>query len=583
MCGIAGVAGKAGALELVRRMTGLLEHRGPDGEGYFTAPGIALGHRRLAILDLSPAGHQPMTSRDGRWTIVLNGEIFNYLELRAQLEVKFRSSSDTEVLLEACAQWGVDRALDAAVGMFAFALWDQEQRTLTMARDRVGEKPLVYYWDGAVLAFASELKALRPFHKAQLDPVSVDAYLALGYVPAPLAIFRHTRKLPAGHLMELQADKLSQRRWWLPERATGAETQGEGTQGVESNEKRHGQLRALVSDAVRLRLRSDVPVALCLSGGVDSSVIAAECARQGARLDTYTVALDGDATDLPWATKVARHLGLRHEVIEARSGDVARQMEETWGCYDEPFADSSALPSLSLAQAIGGRYKVVLTGDGGDEAFAGYRHYEHIAAKQLVKAAAAGAGLCEGQGRVGVYVQSKTTFRLGERAQLLEGRAPGDTLSHLLSSDSYLNHAPADALKQALWSDRHLYLANDLTYKTDMALSAHAVEGRAPFLDHRLLEWTQQLDNRDLVRGREKKIILRDAYRADLPAGVLDRPKQGFGAPVNAWLAGPLRETRRTSLPCPLLDTRSQQHARGQQLWTLLAFACWADHWGASW
>ena len=578
MCGIAGVAGKANALELVRRMSRLLEHRGPDGEGYFTAPGIALGHRRLAILDLTHAGHQPMTSRDGRWTIVLNGEIFNYLELKARLSGPFRSSSDTEVLLEACAEWGVDRALGASVGMFAFALWDHEHCSLTLARDRVGEKPLVYYWDGAVLAFASELKALRPLHEAHLDPASLDAYLALGYVPAPLAIFRHTRKLPAGHLMELHAGHLQERRWWFPERV-GISTQPDH----ESREERHHQLRTLVSDAVRLRLRSDVPVALCLSGGVDSSVIAAECAHQGARLDAYTVALDGDATDLPWAIEVARHLGLRQEVIEARSGDVPEQLEKTWACYDEPFADSSALPSLSLAHALAGRYKVVLTGDGGDEAFAGYRHYEHIAAKQLVKAAVASAGWTEGHGRLGVYVQSKTTFRLGERGRLLNGHAPGDTLSHLLSSDGFLMQASGGALKQALWSDRHLYLANDLTYKTEMALSAYAVEARAPFLDHRLLEWAQQLDSRDLVRGREKKVILREAYRQELPPGVMDRPKHGFGAPLDAWLSGPLQETRRASLPCPLLDAESQQHLSGQKLWTVLAFARWAHHWGASW
>jgi asparagine synthase (glutamine-hydrolysing) len=312
-------------------------------------------------------------------------------------------------------------------------------------------------------------------------------------------------------------------------------------------------------------------------------VIAAECTHQGARLDAYTIALDGDRVDLPWATEVARHLGLRQEVIDARSGDVVEQLEKTCTCYDEPFADSSALPSLALAHALGGRYKVVLTGDGGDEAFAGYRHYEHIAAKQFVKAAAASAGLGEGHGRIGVYVQSKTTFRLGERARLLNGHSPGDTLSHLLSSDGFLSQASGGALKQALWSDRHLYLANDLTYKTDIALSAHAVEGRAPFLDHRLLEWAQQLDDRDLVRGREKKIILREAYRQDLPDGVLDRPKHGFGAPLGAWLDGPLLEARRASLPCPLLDAESQRNLSGQKLWTVLAFARWADHWGASW
>lgn len=580
MCGIAGVVGRSSGLELVRRMTSLLAHRGPDGEGYFAAAGVALGHRRLSVLDLTHAGHQPMTSRDGRWTMVLNGEIFNYLELREKLGGAFRSSGDTEVLLEACAAWGVEPALREAVGMFAFALWDQQSRTLTLARDRVGEKPLVYYWDGAVFGFASELKALSPLHHARLDAAGVDAYLALGYVPAPLSAFRNTRKLPAGHLLELRSSRVEERRWWFPENARDAEA---GRPRRDDKRRREEQLRQLVGEAVCLRLRADVPVALCLSGGVDSSVIAAECGRRRAKLDAYTVALDGDATDLPWAAGVARHFGLKHHVVTVSSGEVARQLEEACARYDEPFADSSAVPSLTLARALGGTYKVVLTGDGGDEAFAGYRHYEHIAAKQFVKSAAATTGLCEGRGRIGVYVQSKATFKLDERMQLLSSHSPGDTLSYLLSSNSFLNSAPVGALKRALWSDRHFYLANDLTYKTDMALSAYGVEGRAPFLDHRVLEWAQQLAESDLVRGREKKIILRDAYRSELPEGVLDRPKHGFGAPIGAWLGGPLFPAIRECLPCPFFDASLQRNLTGQKLWTVLAFARWAEFWGASW
>jgi asparagine synthase (glutamine-hydrolysing) len=554
-------------------MTRALEHRGPDGEGYFTAPGIALGHRRLAILDLSAEGQQPMTSRDGRWTIVFNGEVFNYVELKRELSGNFRSTSDTEVFLEACAAWGVERALQRSVGMFAFALWDNLHRRLTLARDRVGEKPLVYFWDGSTFGFASELKALRQLHDSRLDAGAVDAYLALGYVPAPLAIFRNTRKLTAGHLIEYRGGQLTERRWWYPERATIENAGGD----------RQTQLRELVSDAVKVRLRSDVPIAVCLSGGLDSSVIAAECAKQGARLEAYTVALDGDQTDLPWAKQVASHLGLEHRVIEARSTTAPEKFEETCARYDEPFADSSALPMLALARALKGRYKVVLTGDGGDEAFAGYPHYEHIAAKQFLKAAAATVGLRDGRGAAGVYVQSKSTFRSSERARLLHGHSCGDALSYLISSNAYLSQHRQGALKQALWSDRHLYLANDLTYKTDIALGAHAIEGRAPFLDHRVLEWVQTLPDRDLVRGREKKVILREAYRKDLPTGVLNRPKHGFGAPVDEWLEGPLKEARRELLPSPLLDVKFQKNLNGQRLWTVLAIASWAREWRASW
>jgi asparagine synthase (glutamine-hydrolysing) len=575
MCGIAGMTGNPQNLAAVRRMTGALGHRGPDGEGYFDGEGVALGHRRLAILDLSPHGAQPMRSRDGRWTMVFNGEIFNYREIKAELGGEFSSGTDTEVMLEACAAWGVERALGRAIGMFALGLWDARARELTLARDRAGEKPLVYFWDGVTFAFASELKALAGLHPARLDAAAVDAYLALGYVPAPLAIFRDCRKLPPGHLLKLRDRTLEVRRWWFPERVAPAPAR-ERSQRIE-------ELRALMQDSVRLRLRADVPVALCLSGGVDSSVIAAECVRQGVSLDAFTVALDGDSQDLAHARLVAQALRLNHHVIEARAESVASQLEAAAAHYDEPFADSSALPSLTLARALAGRYKVVLNGDGGDEAFAGYPHYERIGAKQILKAAAAAAGLRDGTGSMGVYVQSKTLFRRSERMRLLDRQAPGDTLSVLLASDGYLRSATGDALHRALWSDRHLYLPNDLTYKMDIALSACGMEGRSPFLDHRILEWAQGLDSTDLVRGREKKVLLREAYRSELPASVLARPKQGFGAPVEAWLAGPLDELRRESLPCPLLDRGLQNGATGQRLWMLLAFARWAKKWGAGW
>ena len=573
------MAGSRANLAAVRRMTGALGHRGPDGEGYFDGEGVALGHRRLAILDLSPAGAQPMHSRDGRWTIALNGEIFNYRELREELSRErggeFSSATDTEVMLEACAAWGVERALARAIGMFALALWDARARELTLARDRAGEKPLVYFWDGVTFAFASEMKALRGLHSARLDAAAVDAYLALGYVPAPLAIFRDCHKLPPGHLLKLKDRRLEVRRWWYPERVIGT--------AARDREERMEELRALMSDAVRLRLRSDVPVALSLSGGVDSSVIAAECVRQGAALDAFTVALDGDSADPAHARVVAGHLGLKHEVIEARAEAAACQLESAAAHYDEPFADSSALPSLALARALGGRYKVILNGDGGDEAFAGYSHYERIGAKQFLKSAAAAAGWRDGAGSMGVYVQSKTLFRRSERMRLLGRQAPGDTLSVLLAADGYLRSATGDALHRALWSDRHLYLPNDLTYKMDIALSASGMEGRAPFLDHRILEWAQGLDSADLVRGSEKKVLLRAAYRKDLPESVLARPKQGFGAPVGAWLAGPLDQVRRESLPSPLLNRAAQAGASGQRLWTLLVLARWAEKWGAGW
>jgi len=530
-----------------------------------------LGHARLAILDLSPNGAQPMTSRDGRWTMVCNGELFNYRELRGELDpAPWRSSSDTEVLLEACAAWGIERSLDRFVGMFAVARWDARERELTLARDRSGEKPLVYFEDGCTLAFASELKALRDFHGSYLDRTALEVYLALGYVPAPLAIFRNVRKLPAGHWLRWKDGHSKLERWWFPERVRPVIS---GTPA----EKKEGA-RSLIADAVRLRLQADVPVALALSGGIDSTVIAAEAARQEVRPDAFTVIAEGDETDLPYARRAALRYGLRHEVLRAKATSAAERFIYAAGHFDEPFADSSALSSLELARSLAGRYKVVLNGDGGDEAFGGYRHYTRIAAKQAVKAAAASVGLVDGNGATGVYVESKVTFREGERVVLLGGSM--GALSRWLTTDEFLKASPATgALHQALWTDRHLYLANDLTHKMDIALGAFGIEGRSPFVDHRILEWTQQLPTRDLVRGGKKKILLREAYREELPQEITARPKHGFGAPVEAWLAGPLREMVGDLLPCPLLDPELQLHARGQRLWTLLTFAQWAARW----
>jgi len=574
MCAIAGLMGRddAGALERVEEMLGGQRHRGPDGSGVLHDGDTVIGHCRLAILGLGDAGRQPMTSRDGRWSMVFNGEIFNYLELRAELPGEFHSKTDTEVLLEGIAVWGLEGALTRAAGMFAFGLWDHDEKELTLVRDRLGEKPLVYFCDGQILAFASEMKALREFHSGNLEPLAVDAYLALGYIPAPLAIFRGCHKLEPGHMLRVKRG--SEPRvacWWHPKPTKIS------PDGVLD---RRASLREQMAEAVRQRLRADVPVALSLSGGVDSSVIAAECVSQGASIEAFTVRLPGESGDVDAARVVARHLKLRHQVLEARGGGIAQEVERIWRHYDEPFADSSAIPSLALARALAGRYKVILNGDGGDEVFGGYRHYEPIHIKQTLKAAAAAVGLCDGgqAGRASVYVQSKATFRAAARSRFLNGHATGNSL------DGLVFHAPLrGALQNAQWIDRHLALANGLNYKTDIANGAFGIEGRAPFLDRRLGEWAEGLRPEELVRGREKKILLRAAYAGDLPADVLNRPKQGFGAPIGQWLRGPLRELAGDMLPCPLLDRELQNRRSGQQLWTLLMFAQWAREWRASW
>jgi asparagine synthase (glutamine-hydrolysing) len=577
MCAIAGVVGHPQAVALTTQMTEVQKHRGPDGGAVLElGSDAAFGHRRLAIIDLSDRGAQPMMSRDGRWTIVFNGEIFNYRELRAQLTPPWRSETDTEVFLEAVAMWGLERALDRTIGMFAVALWDHQEHELLLARDRLGEKPLVYFWNGTTLAFASEMKALASFHGARLDANAVDVYFALGYVPAPLGIFRGTRKLPAGHFLKLSDRDVQVHRWWFPENAS--------PEVEERADARKEQLRGLFADAARLRLRADVPVALALSGGVDSSAIAAELARQNALPDAFTVVFDDDEADLPYAQDVALRFGLRHEIIRVNAQPLSVQVDAAARSYDEPFADSSALACLALASAVGGRYRVVLGGDGGDEAFGGYKHYEYIAAKQTLKAAAAVGGFVDGQAGSTVYVESKTLFRAGERAALLNGHgSPSNALTDFLRADPFLRSPRPGALKRALWSDRHLQLANGLTHKMDIALSAHGVEGRAPLLDHRILEWAQNLEDRDLVHGREKKTLFRAAFSPELPPEVLSRRKHGFGAPVTQWLNGALCEDFEATVPCSLLDREAQKNQTGQRAWTLYCFARWAREWRASW
>jgi asparagine synthase (glutamine-hydrolysing) len=508
------------------------------------------------------------------------------------LDQSSRSGTDTEVLLEAFAAWGIEKTLERVNGMFALGLWDRHKRELTLARDRMGEKPLVYYECARTLAFASELKALEPFHQRQLEAWAVDAYLALGYVPAPLAIFRGCRKLPPGHLLTFRNGCARVARWWFPERAPRAEEQ--------SHMDRVAALRARMAQAVGLRLRADVPIALYLSGGVDSSIIAAECVRQGASPEAFTVRFDEDEIDLPYARQAARALGLRHHILEARASGLAPDFEKIQWHYDEPFADSSNLPCFALARAMGGRYKVVLNGDGGDEAFGGYRHYEHIRAKQALKAAAAAAGVCDGagSGKAGVYVQSKVLFRAADRRRLLNGHSQGNSLDQVLSAGGFQtagfqtgqfqtgrfqSAGGQSPLARAMSTDRHLSLANGLTYKTDIALGAFGVEGRAPFLDHSLIEWTQTLPDDELVRGSEKKVLLRAAYAAELPAEVLNRAKHGFGAPVDRWLEGPLRELAAAALPCPLLEPAGQERSTGQRRWTLMTFSQWARQWRATW
>lgn len=596
MCGIMGIIGLDGlrSRACIAAMARRLAHRGPDDFGIFIGDRaeVALAHHRLSILDLSANGRQPMLIDDGRFTITFNGEIYNYCELREELigqGFHFVTSSDTEVLLKGYQAWG-EQVLDRLVGMFAFAVWDAREQSLFLARDRVGKKPLVYVASQDVFAFASELKAVLevPGCSTRLDPDAVDAYLVLGYVPAPLTIFQGIRKLQPGHSLKWRKGKTVLRRYWCPETACS---------GGAVHEDPLEAFQQLFRESVRLRLRSDVPVGLFLSGGIDSSAIAAECAALGHPVDAFTVVFEHDTIDLPHAVEVAGQLGLRHEVVRTSARDVMDDLVIIHRAYDEPFADSSNIPCYAVARHTQGRFKVILTGDGGDEAFAGYPHYEFAGLKQTAKRWAAAIGLKDGdfRNRWDTYFKSKALFNGVQRAQLLQQPPSRSDFSTFVDSDPFLNAAiPPDTLHLALWADRHVCLPNDLLYKMDIALMAHGIEGRSPFLDHRLLEWSQRLAKSQLVKGRSKKRLLRAAYAGRLSPSVLNRRKHGFGSPVTAWLRGPLNRLLADHLPTPLLCIEPQKALierfrarptahRGNRLWTLLAFSMWAKQWSATW
>lgn len=576
-------------------MRDLLAHRGPDDKGSFIdANGtVALGHRRLSIIDLTSSGQQPMSTPDGRLTIVFNGEIYNYLELRKELKgygIEFQTRSDTEVLLRAYDVWGIG-ALDRILGMFAFAIWDSQNQSLVLVRDRIGKKPLLYFREGTSLAFASELKALLAFpqFKAKLDPRGVELYLALGYIPAPFSVFRNVQKLQPGHYIRFQNGRIENHRYWFPEEANAC--------SLGSTNLRIRELGDIFRDAVRIRLRSDVPVALFLSGGIDSAAIATECCEQNHKVHVFTATFDYDSTDLPYAIAVARHLGLDQEIIHLDGNGIRDEIHNIVWHYDEPFADTSNIPSYYIAKAAK-EFKVVLNGDGGDEAFGGYEHYEYVGLKQKLKLIAAIIGLKDGGNRDPwqVYFQSKTLFRRHRRVALLDGRADFDcTVTRFINEDPFLHACPpSDALHRALWADRHIYLAHDLLFKMDIALMAHSIEGRSPFLDHRLLEWSYSLPAKELVVGKQKKVLLRRFLRKRLPRFILDRTKHGFGSPVVSWLSGPLNDLCDEFLPTPLLEKATQELALARfrttrkisdamRLWTLLSLALWANRWKARW
>ncbi len=617
MCGICGVAtaerGAVADLEAVKRMNARLVHRGPDSDGIFHDGGVALAMRRLSIIDLE-GGDQPISNEDGSVTVVQNGEIYNYRELRGELERRghrFATASDTEVLVHLYEEHG-DGFVERLRGMFAIALWDARSHRLLLARDRFGIKPLYYGVAGGTLSFASELKAMleQPGFSRAIDPRAVAAYLAFNSIPAPLTIFAEARKLPAGTLLTWRDGSLEQTRYARPAPVAAGRAR-RGPAGELADE-----LRETLRDSIRAHLVADVPVGVLLSGGVDSAGITALAAgEQGEPVKTFSVGFEESSFDeLDRARLVAERYGTDHHEIVLRP-DAVDLFPKLVGAFDEPFGDSSALPTYLVSELAAGEVKVALSGEGGDELFGGYYTYvADLLAARVGRLAALAAPLAEllpsSDAKVSFDYKAKRfargaglpplerhhawkeIFGPGQRASLLDGRDPGwDPVD--LYRERYAETAGAEPLARLQDVDLGIYLVDDLLVKTDRTSMAHSLELRVPFLDTEVAAMANGLATPLKVRGLAKKRLLRRALAPLLPKEILRGPKQGFSIPVAAWLRGPLQGFAREVLSAETLSRQGwldpaavtaqlDRHCSGRddlsrQLWGLIAFTLWFD------
>ena len=579
MCGICGVVfaepGKV-SFDALRKANSLIRHRGPDDDGYHTDDHVALAMRRLAIIDLS-TGKQPISSPDGEVTIVFNGEIYNYRELRPELEKEgypFKTKSDTEVIVALYLKYGPE-CVRRLRGMFAFALWDKPKRRLVVARDRIGKKPLVYSYKDGRLAFASEMRCLfelAPISK-EIDPKAIDLFLSLQYIPSPRTIYHDVQKLPPAHYLLWEGGHLSEHRYWdLPL----------GQQSITKDpEEAKVLLRDKLIESTRLRMISDVPLGAFLSGGIDSSIVVACMAGLSERpVKTFSIGFEEEEfSELPYAREVARRYGTDHRefVVKAEMADVLPKL--AWH-YGEPYADASALPSYYVARETRRHVTVALNGDGGDENFAGYVRYFAMKAARLYdwlpgpakKAIMAGAELLpEKDAPFSTLWKAKRFLRSamftdlpGRHLKMVcyfseedkKGLYSPEMLSRLGASSAaelegakhYLANAfsPAageDFVNQLLYADIHSYLPECLMAKVDIATMANSLEGRSPFLDHEFMELAFRLPGDWKLKGlKGHKWILKEAFRDKLPASILTRPKMGFGIPLGPWFRGRLRD-----------------------------------------
>lgn len=558
-------------------MTERLRHRGPDDGGTFEAPGVALGHRRLSILDLSTAGHQPMTL--GALALVYNGELYNFRALRSELPGPFVSESDTEVLLHLWAREG-PRCLARLQGMFAFALWDGATRTLFAARDRLGIKPFHYAELSDGLAFASEPKALLALGPRSPDPAALVDFLTYKYVPAPRTAWQGIAALPPAHLLRFDG-RLVVERWWWPD----------ATVKAESEESSVAEFSARLRDAVVSHTLSDAPVGVFLSGGLDSTAIVSHLDRPS----TFTVGFDtGDRDDARYARLVAERFETRHHEETVAAPDLEEALDAVPQLYDGPFGDSSSWATFVVSRAARRSVKVALSGEGGDELLSGYGRYERFLGARPSRAlgtlsrllppfsSAARSLHRRGAGGLALYDALVSAFPLPQkRALLAPGLVPSD-YDHLWALRRHWRE-DLEPSKRMQWLDLHTYLPDDLLVKADRASMAVSLEVRPPFLDHRLVELALALPPERLRRDGRGKWILRRALAGRVPAEVLSRPKQGFSMPVRRWAEGApdlVAEALRRLARAGLLRHGRPRRLGGEQTWSLLVLDRWVRHAG---
>jgi asparagine synthase (glutamine-hydrolysing) len=660
MCGLVGLYtqdlnARVVLVDTIQAMADCIAHRGPDDFGVWADDdnGIGLGHRRLSILDLSPAGHQPMLSVSGRFVLAYNGEIYNHLEIRERLLAEncapaWRGHSDTETLLAAIEAWGLDKALQASTGMFAIALWDKQEKTLQLARDRFGEKPLYYGWVDDAFVFASELKAVHavPGYQLRINREALALYMRFCYVPAPLSIHQDLYKLEPGCVLQISGvvpvaakgpmlpgeryESISIRRWWSFRYTAAAGIANPFHDEAEALQA----LELALSKSVQQQSLADVPLGAFLSGGVDSSLIVALMQKQSIQpVKSFTIGFeDPNFDESDFAKAVAQHLGTEHQTLMVTSADAQAVIPKLGRMYDEPFADSSQIPTYLVCQAARKHVTVALSGDAGDELFGGYNRYfwgpkiwDKISWMPYPARRAAGSLIQSipanwWDGLSDTMPERLSAARMGDKAHRLGARLSqvrnADNLYESLvsewhPSEAVVRNAPShpfdslalirtempavlnDKQSQMMYKDTLSYLPDDILCKVDRAAMAVSLETRVPFLDQHIVELAWRLPMNMKIRGHQGKWALRQVLYKHVPRELIERPKAGFGIPVGNWLRGPLRDWAEALLDETRLQNEGyfnpqpirrkwHQHLSGRfdytvSLWCVLMFQAWLE------